>query len=278
MARAIGSARLTYRHDVTDTLAILRFGIDGGVPEFQPGQFLTIGLPVEAEGGKVIWRAYSIASPPHLRDHVELYVRRPLDPVPGRVTSALWALPVGGELQHRGVTGAFTIERTLPGGEPDVRRLLLVGSGTGVAPFVSYASSLEHEDAARDVVLLHGASHAVELAYDEALRALEARTRGSARFRFRYVPTISRPTDPRNAGWTGETGRVESLLEPLAGGRSRVEQMLGVDLTPETFFCHACGYDGSVKAALAALEPKGFRTWRHRRDDGRFDVKVESYG
>lgn len=280
MAKPIGSARLVFRRDLTDTLGIFRFTLEDGTPSFEPGQFLTIGLPIPVENGRILWRAFSIASPPCVRDHLELYVRRPLEPVPGRLTSELWRLPIGGTLLHRGVGGAFTIEHARADGSPETRTLLLAASGTGIAPFIAYALELRERRSPRELVVLHGASHVVELGYDGILRALEDETRGAApgAFRLRYVPTISRPADPANAAWRGETGRVESLITPREGASSsRLEEIVG-PLTPEAFFCHACGYGASVRAIQAALVPKGFRTRRDRRPDGSFDLKIESYG
>jgi len=55
---------------------------DGAVPDFKAGQFLTIGLHVPSEG-KIVRRAYSIASPPEQKSVFELLVRWVKKPVPG---------------------------------------------------------------------------------------------------------------------------------------------------------------------------------------------------
>ena len=281
MARLIENATLIHRRDLEETLAIFRFELEGGIPDFQPGQFVTIGLPIPADDGKVLWRAYSIASPPSRKEYLELYVRAPLKPFPGKLTAELWKLQLGQTLQHRGITGPFTVEETRPDGTPDLRRLLLVGGGTGVAPFLSYALELERRKVARELIVMHGASYIHELGYDDVLRGLHEETKGAGedRFRLRYVPSISRPSDVVNEGWTGETGRIETLLLPRDGSKlSRIEELLSAELTPDNFFCHVCGYDGTVKAVSAVLEPKGFRNRRNKRPDGTYDLKVESYG
>lgn len=287
MAKPPETATLVYRRDLTDTLAIFRFTLENGIPDYLPGQFITLGLPdPEAEvpdGGspKVVWRAYSIASPPSRKEFMELYIRRPMSPVPGKFTSALWELPIGGTLPHRKVTGPFTIEDTRPDGSPDDRTLLLVGGGTGVAPYVAYVLELQRRGVAREAVVVHGASYVVELGYDELLRGIENETRdaGPDAFRLRYVPSISRPREEPNAGWSGEIGRAETLLQPPeGGGRSRIEEILDRDLVPGNFFVHVCGYDGTCKASQAVLEPRDFRGFRQKRGDGSFDLKIESYG
>jgi len=279
MAKPIESARIAWRRDLNDTLALFRFELEHGVPDYLPGQFITLGLTDPANEAKIPWRAYSIASPPSQKDYLELYIRRPMSPVPGKFTSLLWELPVGGTLQHRGITGPFTIEAQHPDGSPDLRTLLCVGGGTGVAPFIAYALELQRQDVPRELILIHGASYVHELGYDETLRRIESETRGRSGFRLRYVPTISRPAAPENAGWTGEIGRAEQYLVPQPGeSQSRAERNLGLDLTPDRVFGFACGYEGTCKATTEVLESRGFVTRRNRRANGSFDFKIESYG
>ena len=111
MAKPILNATLTAREDLEDTLSIMRFELEGGVPDFEPGQFVTFGLPDidPKREGKMVWRAYSIASPPYRKDCLELYIRWARKPLDGKFTTALWKLPVGATLKHRGTTGPFTI-------------------------------------------------------------------------------------------------------------------------------------------------------------------------
>jgi ferredoxin--NADP+ reductase len=281
MAKLIETARLTWRRDLNETLALFRFELENGIPDFVPGQFVTLGLPIPQDGDKVLWRAYSIASPPSQKDHLELYIREPLKPFPGKLTSELWKLRIGGTLQHRGITGPFTVEETKPDGAPDSRAVLCVGGGTGIAPFMAYALEMQRRNVPRELIVLHGASHVHELGYDDVLRRIADETKDAPEgsFKLRYVPSVSRPQDEANRGWTGETGRIEALLVPDREGEpSRLERMLGRAITPDVFFVHACGYDGTCKAVTAALEPRGFRSRRNKRPDGSFDLKIESYG
>ena len=60
----------------------------------------------------------------------------------------------------------------------------------------------------RKTVVLHGVSFAEELGYRGMLEAMER----DATYPLRYVPTVSRPQDPRNAGWAGRTGRAEAVV------------------------------------------------------------------
>lgn len=66
---------------------------------------------------------------------------------------------------------------------------------------MSMLRTLYDDGAPRRIVLLHGVSYARELAY----RGFLAELARDVRWRLTYVPTISRPNDPANAGWSGHT-------------------------------------------------------------------------
>lgn len=275
MADPEGTGRLLDRELLSATLGIFRFELDGGVPPFEPGQFLTLGLPREPGAPRRVWRAYSIASPPEERAFVELYVRWAVAPRTGAFTTRLGLLQPGDPIHWRPPRGRFTIEHLRPDGTPELRRLVLLAGGTGLAPFVSYALHLRARGSTREVVVCHGASHADELAY----RGLFERLSAEGVLRLAYLPTVSRPFDERSRHWHGQVGRVERLLERAPdGGPSALERRLGAPLSPATSFVHVCGFRGTVTAALERLLPLGFHDERHPHPDGGFDLKWESYG
>src|SRR3990172_1103576 len=80
----------------------------------------------------------------------------------------------------------------------DDRTHLFVATGCGLAPFMSMLRTLDDDRAPRRVVVVHGVSYADELGYRSELE----RWAEDPDWSLRYVPTISRPGDPRNAGWT----------------------------------------------------------------------------
>jgi len=273
-------ARLVERRDLGPTLAIFRIEPDGGVPAFEPGQFITLGVP--RESGRMLWRPYSIASPPEERRYFELFIR--LSRVPAgapHLTAMLWSMQPGERLAWRGPKGRFTIADRHPDGSPDERCLLLIAGGTGLAPFVSGVLHRRRSRNARPIVLCHGARSVAELGFRDVLLELEraSRAEGGERWSFRYLPTISRPLERENVGWSGHVGRVESLLaKPREGARSAVEEAIGAALDPRTTCAYVCGFDGTVAAALSVLEPMGFRTRANQRPDGSWDVDSESFG
>ena len=136
-------AKVSYVEIMKEDLGIFHITPDNGpIPDFKAGQFVTLGLHVPSEG-KTIRRAYSIASPPEQKRRFELYVRWVRKPVPGRLTTELFNKKEGDEILWVKPTGIFTISEKMPDGRPDDRRMVLIGGGTGLAPFVSYSMHLK---------------------------------------------------------------------------------------------------------------------------------------
>lgn len=267
--------RLSYRKDLTPDLAILRMQpADGGpVPDFRAGQFVTLGIQFPDED-RMTYRAYSISSPPEEKRYFELYIKWTTKPVMGKLTSALFGMKEGDTLYWRKPAGAFTIEDKKADGTPDSRRLVLVASGTGLAPFISYVLHLKSIGSKREIVLLHGAKYAQELGYRDILEKMA----GGDSLNFKYLPTVSRPDHELSRGWRGNTGRVETLLVDKVDDRSHLEKTVGEKVTPENSFFHVCGYQGTIDSVVSILGPLGFVTNRSKRKDGSFDIKIETYG
>jgi ferredoxin/flavodoxin---NADP+ reductase len=260
--------RIIYRENLTQDLAIIRMQpADGSaVPDFRAGQFVALGLKLDCDE-KIIYRAYSLSSPPEEKRYFEFYIKWATEPVMGKFTSALFNMGESGELYWRRPAGAFTIEDKKADGTPDTRCLVLIASGTGLAPFISYVLHLENMRPKRKVVLLHGARYAQELGYRDMLERIAA-----ANSKFKYMPTVSRPDHKMSQGWRGDTGRVETLLGP------KLEKTVGEKITPANSFFHICGYQGTIDSVVAILSPLGFVTNRNKRKDGSFDIKIETYG
>lgn len=273
--------KITYLQVIKEDLAIFKITPENGpIPDFKAGQFVTIGTNVSSEG-KIIRRAYSIASPPEQKKYWELYIRWVKKPVPGRLTTQLFNMKEGDDIMWVKPTGIFTINEKMHDGSPDNRRMVLIGGGTGIAPFVSYSQHLHATQSKREIVLLHGASYVDELGYRDLLTALEEESldKGKDKWNFRYRASISRPQEWFNRTWNGQKGRVESFLRPKAGkDLSPLEELVGEKVTPENTSFYICGWQGTVDGALDYLVPKGFVTERNKRKDGSYDIKFESYG
>ena len=273
-------AIVSYVQIQKEDLAVFRFKPkEGELPQYKSGQFITLGAHVPSEN-KVIRRAYSIASHPENRKHIELYIRWVRKPLPGRVTTVLFSSKEGDEISWVKPTGAFTVEENKPNGEKDDRRIICLGGGTGLAPFVSYARHLHTIGSKREIVILHGASYVDELGYRDELTQLEEESldRGKDKWNFRYKATISRPDEWFNRTWNGNKGRVETFLQSKNGETSPLEKLVGEKITKENTVFFICGWQGTIDGCLDVLTPKGFVTERNKRQDKSFEIKFESYG
>ena len=229
------NARLVRREDETDSLSYFWVRFDGEPTPFETGQYMTIGVMVE---GRIVQRPYSVASAPAVigSDGYEFYVRLVQG---GTFTPLLWRLPVGHGMRMIGPKGKFVLQ-------PDDERIhIFISSGTGNAPFVAMMRQLLVDGRPRRVVFLNGVSYASELGYRSIVEDWER----SGEYPVTYLPTVSRPTDPRNADWTGRTGRVETILEPVL-------EELG--LSPSNSIAYICGNPDMILSAEATLLGRGY--------------------
>ena len=250
------------------------------MPKYRTGQFLTIGLPVAAEK-KIVKRAYSIASHAENRDYFEFVIRWVRKPLPGRVTTELFYLSVGDEVLLGDPTGDdLIIEDKYPDGTPDNRRVVCVGGGTGLAPFIAFAHHFHDTNDKRQLVVLHGASYVDELSYKRLLTDFEneSKERGLDKWNFIYRSAISRPKEFYNRSWNGQTGRVESFFKENAKGVSPLDELVGEKVTPENTRIYICGYQGTIDGVMDYVSSRGFVNRDNPHEDGTFEVKYESYG
>ena len=275
-------ATITYVQLLKEDLVVIRLvPKDAPVPEYKAGQFITLGLPNPTEGGKIVRRAYSIASHPKNRNYVELVIRWVRKPLPGRLTTQLFNAKEGDEILWLKPTGrALLINEDLPNGEKDNRRMICIGGGTGLAPFVSFAQQLHANGDKREIVILHGASYVDELSYKDLLTELENDSilRGKDEWNFKYRASISRPQEWFNRSWSGQVGRVETFLRPREGGMSPLEELVGEKITHDNTIFYVCGWQGTIDGVMDFLKPRDFVTEHDKREDGSFEVKYESYG
>ncbi|MCA9828168.1 MAG: hypothetical protein KC444_07255 [Nitrosopumilus sp.] len=268
--------RLIYKKNITDDLAVFRFEYADRSPinDFKPGQFVNLGLKLDEK--EITHRAYSLASPPHVKNYYEFYIKHKEHPTIGKFTTALFKMNLGDLVFLQSPHGAFTIEDKKPDGTHDQRQMILVCSGTGLAPFMSYVLYLKKIGTSKKITLLHGVSFAQELGYRGLLESMSCEKNDS--WDFTYVPTVSRPNDTLSENWKGNNGRVESLLSGIDRHDSKLEQILGKPITHDNSFFYLCGYKSMIDYISAMLSPLGFVPSHNKREDGTFDIKFELYG
>lgn len=268
--------RLIYRKNLTDDLAIFRFSYadDSQIDDFKPGQFVHLGLKLDEN--EITQRAYSITSPPHEKNYYEFYIKHKEHPTLGKFTTALFKMQLDDLVFLRPPKGAFTIEVKKPDGSQDTRQMILVASGTGLSPFMSYIRYLKNSGSKKKIILLHGVSYAQELGYREFLEKLSLEKNNF--LDFTYIPTVSRPNEKLSMNWNGNIGRVENILSDIDKHSSKLEHILGESTTPNNSIIYLCGYKNMIDNVLAILSPLGFVDNHHKRKDGSFDIKYELYG
>lgn len=149
--------RVTHVHHWTDSLFSFRTSRDQSF-RFDSGQFTMLGLEID---GKPLMRAYSLASATY-EDELEFFSIKVQD---GPLTSRLQHLKEGDSvLIGRKATGTLIHQNLLPG-----KRLYLLGTGTGLAPFLSVIKDPETYERYETVILVHGCRHVAELAYGELI-------------------------------------------------------------------------------------------------------------
>lgn len=137
---------------ITDETADMRTFIfrrlDGDIPPYAPGQFMTLELHTQAHGR--LFRSYTMSSTPSRPHTVAISVKR----LPGGRGSN-WLhdnVQPGWEVQVRGPSGHFTCGRT---GEPSL--MLLLGAGSGMTPMMSMVRWLTDIGSTSDVALVQSA-------------------------------------------------------------------------------------------------------------------------
>jgi ferredoxin--NADP+ reductase len=149
---------LSVRH-WTDTLFSFTATRNTGF-RFLNGQFAMIGLEVE---GRPLLRAYSMASANH-EEELEFFSIKVPD---GPLTSRLQKIKEGDTiLVGRKATGTLITDNLIPG-----KRLLLLSTGTGLAPFASLIKDPDVYERFERIVLVHGCRQVNELAFGEELVA-----------------------------------------------------------------------------------------------------------
>jgi ferredoxin-NADP reductase len=208
----------------SDILAVFRLFPESAskFPSYKAGQYMALQRndcrltkKVVSDGAKVeypnvldaqgnpkrgaVTHSYSIASAPfetEEKGYLEFYVILEIDEkgVKGRLTESMFRMSPDQDnkmVYYEKIAGDFTLDKRAAG----FKNVILIGTGTGLAPFISMAKQLDFEaksgksDSVR-YTLLHTNRTYEELDYYQDLLDIEA----AQRFDFVYVPSVSRPT------------------------------------------------------------------------------------
>lgn len=201
---------------------------EGGIT-FKPGQYVQLEVPKYERIPNPEFRAYSISSDSKKYDQLELLITK----VPeGAVTTYVHEyLKENDELTLYGPYGDFYLR------DSD-RGILMIATGSGLAPMKSILHQIEADDIRREAILFFGAKNVKDLYYFDELKGLEKKLHN-----FRFYPALSRVGDDEK--WDGERGRVTNLIEKYI---------------PENaaFDVYLCGAPPMIESCMELLREKGF--------------------
>lgn len=239
---------------LTPSLFTLRTTRDPGF-RFTAGQFVRLG--VTKADGSTVWRAYSVVSSP-FDEHLDFFSIV----VPGgEFTSELSRLRVGDTLMvERQATGFLTLNRFVDG-----RDLWMLGTGTGVAPFLSILQDFEVWEKFERIILVYSAREAKELAYQALISELgEREYLAEYAHKLTYLPIVTREPHPGALN-----ARITTLIE-----NGELERAAGVELTPEHSRVLICGNPQMVDDTRQLLKQRDLQLSLSRRPG---QVAVENY-
>ena len=226
---------------------------DAGL-RFANGQFVMLGLALE---DRPLMRAYSIASANH-EDHLEFLSIKVQD---GPLTSRLQHLREGDAvLVSRKPTGTLLLDDLNPG-----KRLLLLATGTGAAPFLSLIQDPQAYERFDSVILVHGVRFSRESAVvrNRIERVINHDILGEeARIKLRYYPTVTREPHVFR-------GRITTLIE--SGRLFHDLGIAGLDCATDRIM--VCGSSPMLADTTALLDERGFVVSPHIGTPGDYVIE-----
>ena len=208
---------------------------------FSNGHFTMIGL--KGENGKPLLRAYSIVSANYEENLEFLSIKVP----DGPLTSKLQHIKPGDKIiVGRKPTGTLLIDYLLPG-----KNLYLLGSGTGLAPFISIVRDPETYERFEKVIIVHGVREVAELAYHDHLTVDLPKHEFLGEYashQLMYYPTVTRESYKN-------MGRITDLIQT-----GKLQTDLGLPpLNPAEDRIMLCGSPALLKDMKTMLEVRGFK-------------------
>lgn len=235
----LAAERVLSVHHWNDSLFSIRTTREPSL-RFENGQFVMLGLEVE---GKPVMRAYSVASP-NYEDHLEFYSIKVPD---GALTSRLRHVKEGDVVfVSRKPTGTLVLDDLHAG-----KHLYLLGTGTGLAPFLSLIQDPEVYERYEKIILVHGVRYVSELAYADFIQYELPENEffgDEVKQKLIYYPTVTRE-EFRNQGRITDLIRTGTIFEDIGLP----------EMTPEDDRAMICGSPSMLADTRALLDERGFR-------------------
>ncbi len=232
--------------DVADTATFTFRAPSGAWFDSQPGQFVTLDLPVP--GGNV-QRTYTISSSPSRPLSISVTVKAQQDSVGTR-----WLLDhlrPGMRLKAYGPSGIFSFHRH------PAKKYLFVSAGSGITPMMSMTTWAWDSGEMPDIVFVHAARRPSDIIFRERLEQFANRVPG-LQLRF----TVEEP-DPFRA-WPGYLGRLNQIMLGL----------MAPDYLEREVFC--CGPEPFMQGVRDMLNALGYDMARYHQESFGAPVKTEA--
>jgi Na+-transporting NADH:ubiquinone oxidoreductase subunit F len=195
---------------------------------FRAGQFIQFKVPEYELTPESVYRAYSVASSPHVSDSLELEIRL----VPNGIctTYVFKYLKEGDAITINGPYGDFFLRDT-------DRDIVFIAGGSGMAPIRSMLFDMKQNKNPRKAKYFFGARAVKDLFLVDEMRQFEKDLPN-----FRFIPALSAP-DPGD-NWEGDTGLITEIVAKYVESGDNVEAYL-------------CGSPGMIDACIKVLKSKG---------------------
>ncbi|WP_373295415.1 2Fe-2S iron-sulfur cluster-binding protein [Neogemmobacter tilapiae] len=232
--------------DVADTATFTFRAPSGAWFDYQPGQFITLDLPVP--GGNV-QRTYTISSSPSRPLSISITVKAQKGSIGTRWM--LEHLKPGARIKAYGPSGIFSFHRH------KAKKYLFISAGSGITPMMSMTTWAWDSGEMPDITFVHAARRPSEIIFRERLEQFANRVPG-LRLRF----TVGAP-DPFRA-WHGYEGRLNQIMLGL----------MAPDYLEREVFC--CGPEPFMQAVREMLASLGYDMARYHQESFGAAVRTEA--
>ena len=232
--------------ETRDTTTFIFRAPSGAWFDYQPGQFVTLDLPVP--GGNV-QRTYTISSSPSRPLSISVTAKAQADSIGTR-----WMmdyLKPGMRLKAYGPGGIFSFHRHM------APKYLFISAGSGITPMMSMTTWAWDQAQNADITFVHAARRPSDIIFRERLEQFAARVPG-VQLRF----TIEEP-EPYIT-WTGYQGRLNQLMLGL----------MAPDYLEREVFC--CGPEPFMQAVRDMLIALGYDMDRYHQESFGAPVATEA--
>lgn len=218
----------------------------GALFDYDPGQFLTLEIPVP---GGPLYRTYTISSSPSRPRSITITAKAQADSMGTR-----WMLDnllPGSRIKAIGPAGLFT------NAESRANKFLFISAGSGITPMMSMTTCMWDEGRDLDVVFVNCAKRPSEIIFRQRLEHMASRTPG---LDLKFVVEEPDPYRP----WTGYQGQFNQLMLGL----------MAPDYLEREVYC--CGPEPFMNAVREALAGLGFDMDRYHQESFQAPVEEES--